>query len=133
MPIDMKVVLHSYRKHDDIKRGKLQLLCSGDDCNRQFINSLGRIAVKRVPTYAYAKDLINIERINPETGYHDSVAYNHDMMRLRLSNIPVMNVDPELSFLHEKYWQNVDYLDKKRDIHEKEKKIEVLILSLIHI
>lgn len=127
MPLDIKVDLHNYRKHDDIKRGKLQLLCSGTDCNIQFINTLGRIAVKRVPTYAYAKSLINVSRINPETGYRDSVAFNHDMMRLRLSNMPVMNIDPEISFLHEKYWQNVDYLDENREVHEKEKKIEVLI------
>lgn len=127
MPLDIKVSLHKYVKHDDIKRGRLQIVCSGADCNRQFINSIGRIAVKRVPVYAYARDLINIERINPETGYHSPIAFNNDMMRVRLSNTPVMNIDPELSYLHERYWYNVDYLDEKREKHEKEKNIEVLI------
>ena len=127
MPLDINISLYNYDPHSDIKRGRLQLICDGTDCNRQFLNSLGRIAVKRVPSYAYAKKLINIARINPETGYHGSIAFNNDMMRLRLSNTPVMNIDPEISFLHEKYWQNIDYLDEKREIHPKEKSIEVLI------
>jgi DNA-directed RNA polymerase subunit L len=119
--IDINVKLHSYRQHDAIKRGKLELLCSGKDLNEQFINGLGRIAVKRIPTYAFAKDLIKIDRINPETGYHDSVPFNHDMMRLRLENIPVMNVDPGIPFLHERFWQNVDYKSADRELHEHEK------------
>ena len=52
MPLDIKVSLHKYEPHSDIKRGRLQLICDGDDCNRQLLNSLGRIAVKRVPSYA---------------------------------------------------------------------------------
>jgi DNA-directed RNA polymerase subunit L len=110
-----------------MKRGLLQIVCSGNDCNRHFINSLGRIATKRVPSYAYHTKLINIENIERKTGYHSPIAFNNDMMRLRLSNTPVMNVDPKISYLHERYWHNVDYLDVKREKHEKEKNIEVLI------
>jgi DNA-directed RNA polymerase subunit L len=126
MPLDINVSLREYRHHTGILRGQIQLLCSGKDMNDQLLNAIGRIATKRVPTYAFAKELINIERINPETGYHDSVPFNHDMMRNRLENIPVMNIDPEISYLHEKYWQ-VDYLDKNRERHEKEKNIEAYI------
>jgi len=125
----MNVSLHSYRPHDAIRRGRLELLCSGNDMNVQFINAIGRIAVKRIPTYAFAKDLIKIEKINPETGYHDSVPFNHDMMRMRLENIPIMNFDPGFSFLHERYWKKVDYKSPDREIHEHEKnnKIEAYI------
>ena len=125
MPIDLKVSLHAYRQHDDIKRGKLQLLCSGVDCNEQFLNAIGRIAVKRIPTYAFPKELIKIDRINPESGYHSSIPFNNDMMRGRIQNTPVMNVDPGISFLHEKYWKSVDYSAADRDIHENEKRLEV--------
>jgi DNA-directed RNA polymerase subunit L len=125
--IDIKVSLQSYRAHDDIKRGRIELVCSGKDCNEQFLNGLGRIAVKRIPTYAFAIDLIKIERINPETGYHDSVPFNHDMMRDRLKNTPVMNVDPGFAFLHEKYWKNVDYLSPDREKHEQEKRVEAYV------
>lgn len=125
--LDLTVSFHDYRAHDDIKRGRLQLLCKGEDCNEQFINAIGRIAVERLPMYAYAQELIKIERINPETGYHDSIPFNHDMMRLRLKNTPVMNVDPSFAILHERYWQNVDYRSPDREIHENEKRIEVYI------
>lgn len=122
----INIALHKYRPHDDIKRGRLEIVCSGD-CNDQFLNAIGRIAVKRIPTYAYAKDLIKIERINPESGYHDSIPFNHDMMRDRIKNTPVMNIDSGLSFLHERYWRNVDYRSNDREIHEKEKRVEVYI------
>ncbi|VBB18299.1 DNA-dependent RNA polymerase 2 subunit Rpb3 [Yasminevirus sp. GU-2018] len=127
--LDLKVELRSYRPHDAIKRGQLELNCSGEDCNEQFINGLGRIAVERLPMYAYAKGLIKIERINPESGYHDSVPFNHDMMRMRLENTPVMNVDPGFAILHERFWKNVDYRSPDRPVHENEKRIEVYIDS----
>ena len=125
--LDMNVTLYEYRPHDDIKRGRLQLLCSGDDCNDQFLNAIGRIAVKRIPAYAYAKDLIKIEKINSESGYHDSIPFNHDMMRDRLKNTPVMNIDPGFAFLHERYYKGVDYRDVNREVHENEKRVEVYI------
>jgi DNA-directed RNA polymerase subunit L len=122
----MEVELHNYRPADDIKRGIIEIVC-GEYWNDQFLNAIGRIAVKRIPMYAFAKELIKIERINPESGYHDSVPFNHDMMRDRLKNTPVMNIDPGLSFLHEKYWKDVDYRNTSRLIHENEKRIEMYI------
>lgn len=123
----IEVSLYSYRQFDGIKRGRIELTCGGKDCNEQFINGLGRIAFDYVPTYAFAKDLIKIEKINPATGFHDSVPFNHDMMRERLKNTPVMNVDPGLAVLHERYWKNVDYLSEDRLVHENEKRIEMYI------
>lgn len=125
--LDLEVSLYDYRPHDDIKRGKLQIECKGVDCNPQFINAIGRIAVERLPMYAFPSDLIKIERINPETGYHDSIPFNHDMMRARLQNTPVMNVDPGFAILHERYWYKMDYRNPDREIHENEKRIEVYI------
>ena len=125
--LKMNVTLHNYRPHDNIKRGRLQIVCSGEDCNDQFLNTIGRIAVKRIPAYAYAKELIKIEKINPDSGYHDSIPFNHDMMRDRLKNTPVINIDPGIAFLHERYWKGVDYRSTDREIHENEKRIEVYI------
>lgn len=124
---DLNLRLHNYRPHDDIKRGLLELVCEGSDCNEQFINAIGRIAVERLAMYAFAEKLIKIERINPDSGYHDSIPFNHDMMRLRLKNMPVMNIDPGFAILHERFWKNVDYRDQNRPIHENEKRIEVFI------
>ena len=125
--LDISVTLKNYKPHDDIRRGRIELICSGKDCNDQFINAIGRIAVKRIPVYAFAKELIKIERINPETGYHDSVPFNHDMMRDRIKNTPVMNIDTGFAYLHERYWKNVDYLNENREKHPDEKRIEVYV------
>jgi DNA-directed RNA polymerase subunit L len=121
------VTLYNYRPHDEIFRGKIELVCDSEEYNDQFLNAIGRIAVTRIPMYAYAEELIKIERINPESGYHDSVPFNHDMMRLRLKNTPVMNIDPGISFLHERHWKKVDFRSVDREIHEAEKRIEVFI------
>lgn len=125
--LKMDLELLNFRPHDDIKRGMIEIKCTGEDCNDQFLNAIGRIAIKRIPMYAFAKTLIKIERINTETGYHDSVPFNHDMMRDRLKNTPVMNLDPGIPFLHEKYWRNVDYRAADRQVHENEKRVEIYI------
>lgn len=127
--LSIEVSLYANRPYNEIKRGRLELLCSGDDCNSQFFNGLGRVAVDYVPTYAFAKDLIKIEKIHSLSGYHDSVPFNHDMMRDRLKNIPFVGIDPGVVELHEKYWKDVDYLDPERKIHENEKRIEMSIDS----
>jgi len=127
MPLDINISLHSYRPHTEIKRGLLEIVCQGKDCNDQFLNSLGRIATERLAMYAFHIDLIDIPRINPETGYTGSVPFNNDYMRLRLKNTPLMNIDPGFAVLHEQYWKDVDYRLSDRPIHENEKKIEAYI------
>jgi DNA-directed RNA polymerase subunit L len=92
-----------------------------------FINAIERIMIQRIPTYGFARELINVERINPESGYHDSIPFNHDMMTLRLSRMPVIGIDPGIAILHERYWKNTDYLDKDRETHEEEKRVEINI------
>lgn len=124
---DINVELYEYLPANDIKYGKLSLVCNGKDCNNQLINAIGRVAVERLPTYAFAKDLIEITKISSESQYHDSVPFNHDMMRDRLCNTPIFGIDPAFAVFHEKYWKNVDYKDKNRLKHENEKRIEAYI------
>lgn len=123
--LDLKVELYDFIPHGKFQRGRMRLLFTGEDANSQFVNSIGRIMTDRIPTYAFARELIKVERIDPESGYRDSVAVNHDMITLGLKNIPVSNVDPGISYLHEKFWKNVDYLDPNREKHESEKVIEL--------
>lgn len=125
MDINIELIAHTQR--NAIRQGELKLLFSGKDCNEEFINAIGRILTKRVPMYAFPPELINIEKILPESGYIDSVPFNHDYMKLRLSQFPLINIDPGLSLLHEQYWKNVDYLDKDRKKHPNELNIEAFI------
>lgn len=122
---DLKVDLYDFIPHGKFQRGRMRLVFNGKDANTQFINSIGRIMMDRIPTYAFARELIKVERIDPESGYRDSVAVNHDMITIGLKNIPVANVDPGIAYLHEKYWKDVDYLDNDREKHENEKRIEL--------
>jgi DNA-directed RNA polymerase subunit L len=122
---DIQVELHDYIPHGKFQRGRMRLLFSGKDANTQFINSIGRVMMDRIPTYAYARELIKVERIDPESGYRDSVAINHDMITIGLKNIPVQNVDPGIHYLHERYWKGVDFLDDTRETHEVEQRIEL--------
>ena len=125
--LDITVALYDYIPHGKFQRGRMRLVFGGKDSNTQFINSIGRIMMDRVPTYAFARELIKVERIDPESGYRDSVAVNHDMITLGLKNIPVRNVDPGFHYLHERYWKGVDYLDDARETHEDEKRVELNI------
>lgn len=112
---DIDVELYDFIPHGKFQRGRMRLLFSGKDANTQFINTIGRIMMDRIPCYAFHRKLIKVERIDPASGYKDSVAINHDMITLALQNIPLPNVDPMISNLHEKYWKNVDFLDPKRE------------------
>jgi DNA-directed RNA polymerase subunit L len=126
---DIKVELYKYEPFDKngYTRGHLQLLCYGKDCNNQFIMALIRIAMKRIPTYAIPKELIKIEKIKKETGYTDPVAHTYDMIRDHIKNTPIVKIDPNVSYFLPKYWKNVDFLDKEREKHPNEKKVNMYI------
>lgn len=127
MSFDIQLSLDFYRSRDAIRQGEMRLLFSGADCNPELVNCIGRVLMKRIPTYAFPSELINIERIAPESGFTGSVPFNNDYMRLRLSQFPLLGIDSGLSFLHEKYWKDVDYRDKAREKHPDEKTIEAYV------
>lgn len=120
----MDIKFKEYIPHSPFRKGRLTLEFIGFDEYDPFINCLGRIACKRIPVYAFPPELIDIIRANPEQGYHDSVPFNYDMIRARLKHLPTMRIDPNMSYLHEKHWLNVDYLDKNRDVHKDESDIQ---------
>lgn len=127
MSFDIQLSLDFYRPRDKIRRGEMRLLFSGKDCNAELLNGLGRVMMKRIPTYAFPSELINIERISPESGFTGSIPFNNDYMRLPLSQFPLLGIDSGLSFLHEKYWKDIDYRDKNREKHPNEKTIEAYV------
>lgn len=125
--LDFKVDLYDYIPHGRFQKGRMRIIFTGNDANSQFVNSIGRIMMDRVPTYAFARELVKVERIDPESGYHDSIAINHDMLTEAIENIPVSNVDPNIYYLHEKFWKGINYLDDEREVHPVENRIEMNI------
>lgn len=102
-----------YVKSEGLISSFLTLKFSGKDFNIKMANTLRRTAANRIPTYAFPPELINVEK-------NTCIAFNNDYMTLRLSLVPVLGMDPNLYYLHEKYWYNVDYADTAREKHENE-------------
>lgn len=107
---------------DGLDASWLKLLFFGKDFNIKLANSLRRACSNNIPTYAIPQELITID-------INTAVAFNNDYMKLRLSQLPILGIDPELYFLNEKYWNkdSVNYADSKREKHPKEKSIEIYI------
>ena len=117
---DIKIKEIDSKKYDGYKENYLTLLFSGTDCNIKIINTLRRVCSNYIPVYAFAPEAITIQE-------NTSIAFNNDMIKLNLSTLPIHNIDPNITFLEEKYWYDVNYLDKERDKHIAEQNIELYI------
>jgi len=96
------------------------------------VNSIRRAAWKNVPIYAFPEDSINVIK-------NTCIAADNLMMKTNLCQLPVLElhgnikIDPELDYLHEKYWKNTKYNDvnrpkiKNENGEEIEKLIEILM------
>lgn len=100
---------------------KLQLKLTGADVNNIIVNTIRRVLIDDIPSYAFCSDLIKIT--------DNTSVFNNDMMRVRLEQLPVINVELDAFFLENKYWKNVDYSDPKRNKHPKEKMIELSVTA----
>lgn len=101
---------------------KLIIDFTGKDINNIILNTLRRVIFDDIPTYAFASNLIVISQ--------NSSVFNNDMMRNRLEQLPIPNIDNDLFFLEEKYW-NTDIVSSLatglREKHDKEKIIELYV------
>lgn len=120
--IDINVSEVYYNKKNGSKSSELCLKFTGNDCNHKILSTLRRTSQNNVPTYAFNHNNIDIQE-------NTCVAFNNDYMKLRLSNLPIFNINPELSFLHPKYWKNINFADNTRERHPNEKIIKIYINS----
>lgn len=116
--IDINIKELGYTKLDGFQFSKLELELSGRDMNNVIANTLRRISYDDIPTYAF--EYVNIEQ-------NTSKAFDNDMMRTRLRQLPLYNISNPIIFLHPKYWVDVDYYDKAREKHPEEKSIEMIV------
>lgn len=96
---------------------KLKLNFEGTSINNVVINTIKRVLLDDIPSYAFIDDTITITK--------NTTIFNSDMMRNRLSQLPVVDTDNDLFYLDPIYWRNVDFSDPKRKKHESEKSIEL--------
>lgn len=117
---DITIEEVKYIKRHDLISSELVIKLEGKDCNFKILNTLSRIAQNNIPNYAFHTKLINIEQ-------NTCVAFNNDYMKLRLSQLPIFDMELDLSFLHNKYWKGINYADPERPIHPAEKKIKAYL------
>lgn len=98
---------------------KLILEFSGQDNANVIMNTLRRVMLDNIPIYAFVSDLIKISENNS--------IFTNDYMRLRLSQLPILDTDLDIYSLDPIYWNNVDYSDPKRAKHPSEKQIEIAV------
>jgi DNA-directed RNA polymerase subunit L len=120
--LDIKVEEKYYNKKKEYKSSELCLKFSGKDCNIKILSTFRRVCGICIPNHAF--NFANID-ITENT----CVAFNNDYMKLRLSNLPIFNIESTLGFLHKKYWKNINFADANREKHPDEKNIKIYINS----
>ena len=108
--IDIKVTELKKQPFDGFQSSQLILNFKGKHVYPSVTNSLRRLALSEVPTYAFIADSIIIEE--------NTSVFDNDEMRNRLEQFTIPNVNVPVLHLDEELWREVDYSDKNRPRHE---------------
>lgn len=111
--IDVKVVELHKQEFKGFQASHLMLELRGDTVNSTVVNTLRRLALDYVPTYAFTKETIDIEE--------NTSIFDNDYMKLRISQVTVPQLKVPVSYLPEKYWKDIDYADPERERHPSDK------------
>jgi len=110
---DIKIKIVEHSKINDSYNNYLVLNFSGSDINNIIMNTIRRVIMELIPTYAFEKSNIEISK--------NTSIYNNDYMRLRLSNFPIFSIDNPIETI--KQSANLEY---ESNISTFETKIEDL-------
>jgi hypothetical protein len=120
--IDINIKEIDTRKFHELHGSLMALEFSGKSLNVKHINAIRRVAMDDIPIYAFPPELIKIEG--------NTTIFNNDYMRLRLSQLPILNLDSEIDYLDNKYLNmGINFDDPNFIRYEKEKVIELYINS----
>lgn len=118
--VDINILELAKQKFEGLKQSMLKLELYGKSINSSFINSLRRISLLHIPTYAFCKNSIEITE--------NTSVLNNDYMKLRLEQLTYPNLKNNIINLPEKYWKDINYSNIKRDRHPDDKiNIEYII------
>jgi len=117
---DIKIVKLEQIKYGGLRPSKLVLSFSGKLINHTVTNTIRRLVLNDIPTYAFHKDSITIEK--------NTSIFNNDYMRLRLEQFPIPKIKNNIAELEEKYYK-VNYADLTRLKHPDDKKIIEMYVS----
>lgn len=99
----------------DLEYSELILNISG--LSHVYLNTIKRILYEYIPTYAFNQDNIIIEKSN--------TFLDNSRLRDRFQFLPIINIDPEIDYLDEKYYLNLNFENEERPRHPKEKSINI--------
>lgn len=94
---------------DEFDSSCLTLDISGKDAHHCIINSLRKVCIDQIPTYALDRGKIKILRNNS--------VYDNTEMEVRLSQLPLKRINTNVKFLPSKYYKNVNFADPKLERH----------------
>jgi len=105
--INVKVIDHA--KIDDSYNNYLILQIFGSDINHVILNTIRRVIMELVPTYAFDKINIDITK--------NTSIYNNDYMRLRLCHFPIIGIENPIETIQQsanlEYEANISTFEKK--------------------
>lgn len=116
---DINIAEVSKTETNGLEYSKLVLNFYGKDVSTTLINTIRRILLENIPTYAFSPDSIMIEK--------NTSVFNNDYMKLRLSQLPIPNIKLDLNYLPLKFLESMDYSKKDRVKHPAERRIEMYI------
>jgi DNA-directed RNA polymerase subunit L len=113
--IDIKISEIHKQESKNLQSSQLVLSLTGKSVSSSVTNTLRRVSLDHIPTYAFPNETIYIET--------NTSIYNNDYMRLRLSQITIPDVLNKIYFLEDKYWKNIDFRNPDREKHPDDKKV----------
>lgn len=120
--IDIKISQINKQEFKDLQSGQLTLALSGKTVNATLVNTLRRLTMDYIPTYAFHSGLITIEK--------NTSIFNNDYMKLRLSQLTIPNLHVPVTFLEDKYWKDVDFRNPEREKHPNDNKMIEIYLNV---
>jgi len=105
----VKKIEFNYDKND-LEDSFLKLKINGKDVNSSYINAIRWCIKNDIPSYVFDISKINITENNS--------LYDNDYMSHRLSCMMLPNINCDINYLENKYWDEVNYSDPNRPKHE---------------
>lgn len=87
----------------------LKLEIDGNKIDYSIMNSLRKVIINQIPIYGFHTSKINILR--------NSSVYDSTEMKLRLSQLPINSITPNVIYLSNKYYKNVNFSDMNIEKH----------------
>lgn len=97
----------SYIKTSGLESSQLVLLFK--NATTSLVNTIRRVCLAYVPTYAFCSEGIEIQT--------NTSIYDNDYMRLRLSQLTFPKLKIPVNYLNDQFWVDINYADKDRPKH----------------